>query len=221
MSTSPSSSKSGIVLHLPRRLLAIVGIAFAVGLLLFLVVWLVGRKDNDFYKPQPAQVQQETEQVKPLPEPLPAGSAASSMPQAKPVPADETPKLVETAPTPPPTTAAPVPAAGADAAAGSNGAAVALAPGDRPVPLEGQTPPPRYPQPRCAVAMPAPWWCGSMWMPAARPPAWPCSAAAARATWTARRWKPCAAGSSARRSRTAVRYPPASRSRSTSSRGRN
>ncbi|WOS42633.1 energy transducer TonB [Xanthomonas rydalmerensis] len=145
MSTSPSSSKSGIVLHLPRRLLAIVGIAFAVGLLLFLVVWLVGRKDNDFYKPQPAQVQQETEQVKPLPEPLPAGSAASSMPQAKPVPADETPKLVETAPTPPPTTAAPVPAAGADAAAGSNGAAVALAPGDRPVPLEGQTPPPRYP----------------------------------------------------------------------------
>lgn len=143
MSTSPSSSKPGIVLHLPRRLLAIVGIAFVAGLLLFLVVWLVGRKDNDFYKPQPAQqVQQDTEQVKPLPEPLPAGSAASSMPQAKPAPAGDAPKLVETAPTPPPTTEAPAPAAGSD---GAGSTATALAPGDRPVPLEGQTPPPRYP----------------------------------------------------------------------------
>ncbi|MDY4283703.1 MULTISPECIES: energy transducer TonB [unclassified Xanthomonas] len=143
MSTSPSSSKPGIVLHLPRRLLAIVGIAFAAGLLLFLVVWLVGRKDNDFYKPQPAQqVQQDTEQVKPLPEPLPAGSAASSMPQAKPAPAGDAPKLVETTPAPPPTTEAPAPAAGGDVAGNT---ATALAPGNRPVPLEGQTPPPRYP----------------------------------------------------------------------------
>jgi len=148
MSTSPPPSNTGIVLRLPRRLLVIVGIAFCAGLLLFLAVWLVGRKDNDFYKPQPAQVQQDTAEIKPLPEPLPAGSGASDMPQAKPpatTTTEDTPKLVESAP--------PAPPAGADAIAagpaGSDGTAAgaggtALAPGDRPVPLEGQAPP-RYP----------------------------------------------------------------------------
>ncbi|PPT92747.1 energy transducer TonB [Xanthomonas theicola] len=144
MSTSPPSSSTGIVLHLPRRLLLTVGIAFCAGLLLFLVVWLAGRKDNDFYKPQPAQMQQDAAQIKPLPEPLPAGSGASDMPQAKPAAADA-PKLVETAPPAPPPAAdamAPVPGGTEGAATGTN--ATALAPGDRPVPLEGQ-PPPRYP----------------------------------------------------------------------------
>ena len=145
MSTSPPPSNTGIVLRLPRRLLVIVGIAFCAGLLLFLAVWLVGRKDNDFYKPQPAQVQQDTAEIKPLPEPLPAGSGASDMPQAKPPAAEEAPKLVETAPpaAPPPADAlGPAPSGIDGAAAGTN--ATALAPGDRPVPLEGQ-PPPRYP----------------------------------------------------------------------------
>ncbi|WP_369938089.1 energy transducer TonB [Xanthomonas tesorieronis] len=145
MSTSPPSSNTGIVLRLPRRLLVIVSIAFCAGLLLFLAVWLVGRKDNDFYKPQPAQVQQDATEIKPLPEPLPAGSGASDMPQAKPPAAEDAPKLVETAPpaAPPPADAmAPAPGSIDGAAAGTN--ATALAPGDRPVPLEGQ-PPPRYP----------------------------------------------------------------------------
>lgn len=142
MSTSPPSSNSGIVLRLPRRLLVIVGIAFCAGLLLFLVVWLAGRKDNDFYKPQPAQVQQDAAQIKPLPEPLPAGSGASDMPQAKPAAAEDTPKLVETAPPPPPDAMTPAAAATDGGGTAPN---AALAPGDRPVPLEGQMPPPRYP----------------------------------------------------------------------------
>lgn len=146
MSTSPPPSNTGIVLHLPRRLLVIVGIAFCAGLLLFLAVWLAGRKDNAFYKPQPAQVQQDAAQIKPLPEPLPAGSGASDMPQAKPAAAEDAPKLVETAPPAPPAAAdamATTPdGSEGTAAAGTN--ATALAPGDRPVPLEGQ-PPPRYP----------------------------------------------------------------------------
>ncbi len=142
MSTSPPPSNSGIVLRLPRRLLVIVGIAFCAGLLLFLAVWLAGRKDNDFYKPQPAQVQQDAAEIKPLPEPLPAGSGASDMPQAKPAAAEEAPKLVETAP-PPPAPDAMAPVAGNPDGAGA-AANATLAPGDRPMPLEGQ-PPPRYP----------------------------------------------------------------------------
>ncbi|UKE71559.1 energy transducer TonB [Xanthomonas graminis] len=144
MSTSPPSPNSGIVLRLPRRLLMIVGIAFCAGLLLFLAVWLAGRKDNDFYKPQPAQVQQDAAEVKPLPEPLPAGSGASDMPQAKPPTAEDAPKLVETAPPAPPPADAmvPLPGGSESTVAGTN--ATALAPGDRPVPLDGQ-PPPRYP----------------------------------------------------------------------------
>lgn len=140
MSTSRPSPNTGIVLRLPRRLLVIIGIAFCVGVLLFLAVWLAGRKNNDFYKPQPAQVSQDAAaDVKPLPEPLPAGTGASDMPQAKPAaPDDEVPQLVETAPPPP----ADAPAAPGDAAPGNQ---QALAPGDRPLPMEGQMPPPRYP----------------------------------------------------------------------------
>lgn len=49
----PASDRH-IVLRLPRHTLKIAGIAFAVGLLLFLLVWATGRKDN-FYKPSSAQ----------------------------------------------------------------------------------------------------------------------------------------------------------------------
>ncbi|MFA4314718.1 hypothetical protein P2C51_06745, partial [Xanthomonas perforans] len=49
----PASDRH-IVLRLPRHTLKIAGIAFAAGLLLFLLVWATGRKD-DFYKASPAQ----------------------------------------------------------------------------------------------------------------------------------------------------------------------
>ncbi|KEZ96901.1 energy transducer TonB, partial [Xanthomonas vasicola pv. vasculorum NCPPB 895] len=89
----PASDRH-IVLRLPRHTLKIAGIAFAAGLLLFLLVWATGRKD-DFYKPSPAQPTasaQTEDTIAPLPAPLPAKDGASDMPQAKP-PAD-TPTLV-------------------------------------------------------------------------------------------------------------------------------
>ncbi|WP_165481567.1 energy transducer TonB [Xanthomonas oryzae] len=140
----PASDRH-IVLRLPRHTLKIAGIAFAVGLLLFLLVWATGRKD-DFYKPSPAQPTAGApadDTIAPLPAPLPAQDAASDMPQAKP-PAD-TPTLVDTAPPAPP---APTPLP-EDAAPGAPGSAAPskapVAGGDRPVPIEGQMPPPRYP----------------------------------------------------------------------------
>ncbi|CBA16197.1 energy transducer TonB [Xanthomonas albilineans] len=144
MPASSPSSNSDRVLHLPWRLLAITGSAFATGLLLFSVVWLFGRKDEDFHQAQTAQVAQETAPIKPLPEPLPASNGASEMPQAKPSPPQETPKLVETAPTPPPVRTSSAGTTGAEASVHSP-VARASATSDRPVPIEGQMPPPRYP----------------------------------------------------------------------------
>jgi len=141
-SGSPESGASHIVLRLPRNTLKIAGIAFGAGLLLFLLVWATSRK-NDFYRADPAAAPnaQADAPIAPLPEPLAAGDGASDMPEAKAPPAEETAaKLVETAPPPPP--AAPAPATPATP---TDAAQAAMAPGDRPVPLSGQMPPPRYP----------------------------------------------------------------------------
>jgi len=135
MSASRSSSGKNITFQLPRRSLLIAGIAFGVGVLLFLVVWLSTR-NNDFYKAGPAQTPQQVAEVEPLPEPLPAAAGSSDMPDARPLPVDEQPQLVETAPPAPP---AAVPAPATDAAP------VAPAAGDRPQPIADQSPPPSYP----------------------------------------------------------------------------
>ncbi|MEG8127087.1 energy transducer TonB, partial [Xanthomonas hortorum pv. gardneri] len=141
----PASDRQ-IVLRLPRHTLKIAGIAFVAGLLLFLLVWATGRKD-DFYKASPAQPSAgapATDDIQPLPAPLPAQDGASDMPQAK--PPEETPTLVDTAP---PATPAPMPLP-EDAGPGAPGTTAptnttAAAGGDRPVPMQGQMPPPRYP----------------------------------------------------------------------------
>ena len=136
MSASRSSSGKNITFELPRRSLLIAGIAFGVGVLLFLVVWLTGRKD-DFYKAGPAQTPAQVAEVEPLPEPLAAAAGSSDMPEAKaPPPGEDKPQLVETAPPPPPA---------APAAAAPESAPVAMAAGDRPQPIAGQSPPPSYP----------------------------------------------------------------------------
>ncbi len=136
MSASRSSSGKNITFQLPRRSLFISAIAFGVGVLLFLVVWLSSR-NNDFYKAGPAQTPQQVAEVEPLPEPLAAAAGSSDMPDAKPVPVDEErPQLVETAPPAPPA-AAPAPA--------PDTAPVAMAAGDRPQPIAEQSPPPTYP----------------------------------------------------------------------------
>lgn len=137
MSASRSTSGKNITFQLPRRSLMIAGIAFGVGVALFVAVWLSSRND-DFYKAGPAQTPQQVAEVEPLPEPLAAAAGSSDMPDAKAPPADaEKPQLVETAPPPPPAAAAAAPAVEA--------APAAAAAGDRPQPIAEQSPPPTYP----------------------------------------------------------------------------
>lgn len=137
MSASRSTSGKNITFHLPRRSLMIAGIAFGVGIALFLVVWLSSRND-DFYKAGPAATPQQVAEIEPLPEPLPAAAGSSDMPDAKAPPADaEKPQLVETAPPPPPPAAAAPPTDAAPAAPAAGG--------ERPQPIADQSPPPSYP----------------------------------------------------------------------------
>lgn len=137
-----SRSDQNITFQLPRNALKIAGIAFCAGLLLFVAVWLNARRHNDFYRADPAQPQVQADEAMPLPEPLPAGSGASDMPDARPeAPVEEAPQVVETAPAPQPLPETPVAAAPATPTA----APPAAAAGDRPVPLPGQSPPPAYP----------------------------------------------------------------------------
>jgi protein TonB len=134
------------VFRLPRSALRIAGIAFGIGLVLFLIVWWAGR-DQAFYKVEPTTPGKPLSELEALPEPLAGGDSASDMPSAgtgaEPA---ERPQLVET--TPPPPLPAPIdetiPSGPAEAGASAT-PGVALAPGDQPVPLSGQTPPPRYP----------------------------------------------------------------------------
>ncbi|MBK0012540.1 MULTISPECIES: energy transducer TonB [unclassified Stenotrophomonas] len=138
MSAPRSSPAKSFTVHIPRNALKIAGIAFGVGVLLFVVVWLTGRDKEFFRADDPAtQTPQETAQVEPLPEPLPAAAGSSDMPDAKPAPVqEEAPKLVETAP-PPPASTEPAPAApGSTAPATGN---------SQPMPVAGQSPPPTYP----------------------------------------------------------------------------
>ncbi|KRG62936.1 energy transducer TonB [Stenotrophomonas humi] len=140
MSASRSRTDQNITFQLPRNALKIAGIAFGVGLLLFVVVWLNARRNSDFYRAGPAQPQAEVAEITPLPAPLPAGAGASDMPDARPVAVEEAPALVET-PAPPPAPIAEQPAPAPAPAP----APVAAAPTDRPVPLPGQSPAPDYP----------------------------------------------------------------------------
>ena len=134
------------VFRLPRSALRIAGIAFGIGLVLFLIVWWMGR-DQAFYKVEPTEPGKPLSELEALPEPLAGGDSASDMPSAGTgAEQSDRPQLVETAPPPLP---APIDEAalpvGPEADASTAPGAVALAPGDQPVPLNGQTPPPRYP----------------------------------------------------------------------------
>ncbi len=145
MPASSPRSDQNITFHLPRSSLKIAGIAFGAGLLLFVVVWLSARRNNDFYRAGPPQPQAESAELAPLPAPLPAGAGASDMPDARPAPVDDKPEVVDAAPAPPPqpiAEATPPPAPVSEAPAP---AAPAVAAGDRPVPLPGQSPAPSYP----------------------------------------------------------------------------
>lgn len=140
-----SDNHSEFVFRLPRSALRIAAIAFGIGLLLFVIVWWMGR-DHAFYKAEPTAPGKGLSEMQPLPEPLPGSDGASEMPDAG-EPSQPRPQMVEApaaAPLPAPideetTTSLPEPAATGTAAP------VALAPGDQPLPLSGQTPAPEYP----------------------------------------------------------------------------
>lgn len=138
MPATRTSSGKSITLQIPRNALKIAGIAFVVGILLFVVVWLSSR-DKGFFQAEPAaKTPQEVAEIEPLPEPLAAAAGSSDMPEARPAPPpEETPVLVETPPPPAMVEAAPAP--------GTAPATAAAAPNDRPMPIPGQSPPPSYP----------------------------------------------------------------------------
>ena len=150
-SNQPASNQPGhdYVFRLPRSALRIASIAFGIGLLLFVIVWWMGR-DKAFYKVEPTAPGKPLSQLEALPEPLAGGEGASDMPDAagKDNAPQDRPQLVETAP-PAPTLPAPIDENTKSAAPVANAptapAPVALAPGEQPVPIKGQMPPPRYP----------------------------------------------------------------------------
>lgn len=152
-SNQPASNQldHDYIFRLPRSALRIAAIAFGIGLALFVIVWWLGR-DQAFYKVTPTTPGKPLSQLEALPEPLAGSAGASDMPDAagKDNAPQDRPQLVETE-VAPPAAALPTPLDEsaqpampvADSAAGS--APVTLAPGEQPVPLKGQTPPPGYP----------------------------------------------------------------------------
>lgn len=125
---------------LPPRLRKPLAIAFAIGLALFLLLWLDQRNESDFYTPGAADPRAAAE-GEPLPAPLPADVASVDdnasglrLPRADtlPAPGQEQPRLLE--PPPPPVVAPPpqpFPTAG---------------PADRSTPIPLHQPAPVYPQ---------------------------------------------------------------------------
>ncbi|HYM86823.1 MAG TPA: energy transducer TonB [Pseudoxanthomonas sp.] len=140
------SPEHDYIFRLPRSALRIAGIAFGIGLALFVIVWWAGR-DQAFYKVEPTAPGKPLSGLEALPEPLAGGDGASDMPAAGQA-ADERPQLVEApaqAALPAPIDEAALPEAPADGNMPNAPAAVALAPGDQPVVIRGQSPAPRYP----------------------------------------------------------------------------
>lgn len=135
MSTTPPPAAPGHrepFWRLSRRTWLMIAAAFAIGLLLFLLLWS-GKREHDFFRATPTAAPGTSgSDFEPLPAPLPAGEdgrPAESQRQAETAP-EETPRLVEKAPASAPTPAPP-PRPAAIAASAS------------PTPI--QTPAPRYP----------------------------------------------------------------------------
>jgi protein TonB len=121
-----------------RRVLLVVLLAFAVGLLLFLLLWWRDRGTNDFYRARTPPGTSQGQVFEPLPAPLPAGSdnAAGRLGQDETASEQARNATVEPAPVPPPVApAAPRPPAAQPG--------VTLAPADSPVPISA--PAPGYP----------------------------------------------------------------------------
>lgn len=144
---APRPKDPHYVVHVPRLALRVGATAFGAGLLLFVLVWWSGR-DKAFYTAPSVESSAPLAELEPLPGPMPAGDGASDMPDAG-APSEPRPQLVEdAAPSPPPqpspTDEGFTPAPGTDAGRPRD-TGLASAPTTQPVPLSGNTPPPRYP----------------------------------------------------------------------------
>lgn len=140
MAAHSRSAPPDFLQRLPGGRWAVVGAAFLLGLLLFALVWLAGRRDQAA-PAGPAQPAAATEAFEPLPRPMAAGDAATPLP---PPDEQEAPRLVEEAPPPP--APVPVPAEAAPLPQDIEQAAVAGSPAvQAPAPLAEQSPSPRYP----------------------------------------------------------------------------
>jgi protein TonB len=136
--------------RLPHRALWIALGAFAAGLLLFGLVWLSNRKDDTFYSVKPADKTGEAAAIDPLPEPMTAQDSASGM-QA---PSADAQNQVAATQSPDDGGAFPKPMLEDTPENAANGTAVpspagaSAPPADRvtPLPIDGQSPPPTYPQ---------------------------------------------------------------------------
>ena len=120
-----------------RRALLVLALAFAVGLLLFLLLWLRDRSAHDFYRAQQQPGAVPGQVFEPLPAPLPAGDEeAGNLGQSDTGAEQESGATIEPAPLP----RAPPPPAPRPPAPPEN---AALAPSDTPVPISA--PAPAYP----------------------------------------------------------------------------
>lgn len=114
MSETPSNSPPPR-LRLSRRNWLIIAAAFAIGLLLFLLLWAGHRDDNDFYRANGPAAGPGGQVFEPLPMPMPADEAGNATPGSD--AGDRAPGMVgidETRPAPPPAppvNPAPIPAA--------------------------------------------------------------------------------------------------------------
>ncbi|KAF1697725.1 energy transducer TonB [Pseudoxanthomonas koreensis] len=126
--------------HIPSGRWTIVGAAFLLGLLLFAMVWLAGRRDQAV-PAGPTQLVAAPEAFEPRPRPMAAGDAATPLPAPE---GEEAPRLVEEAPPPP--APAPPPVESAPLPPNIEHAATAGGPATQaPAPLADQSPSPRYP----------------------------------------------------------------------------
>ena len=142
---APRPNQPHYVFHVPRKALRAGAIAFGAGLLLFVLVWWAGR-DDSFYTAPPVEASAPLAEMEPLPQPLPAGDGASSMPEAG-TPSEPRPRLVEAPPQPQPPSPideAVPPLSPADPGRDVQPGALSAS-DEQPVPLRGSTPPPRYP----------------------------------------------------------------------------
>lgn len=141
--SAPRPPASRFVFRLPRETWKVIAIAFALGVLLFVLAWWVARRHDASATAVPAVTQSATP-LAPLPAPLAGGGdGAADMPEAKSgeaVPDDAVPTLPETS-----STAGSSPTQTTPDAPAPAPIATPVAPDDRPLPIQGQMRAPLYP----------------------------------------------------------------------------